>query len=568
MAIKKTTKEPPHSEREFRDMLHPFIQDESGIGALKGLIDGHNNINRGGMYLLEILNNIISSKNGTEKVFQRIPQEVFGGLSEGGRRNVQASLIARAVQGADTPEQGRILASGYTRIQEVIGHWAERDGSWSDTPEGDLIRQGFQHDPLDDGSEARIFDRGNGAKIYKTIDFSHYNQFELMLDRISIHNAVFPEMALKVEGFGMRDDSENSDGYVVIISQPKAIGTVPTQEDIEKGMKERFFDKSENGFFWINGLDNIVVADIHDQNAVVSPNGKLLVFDCEAFLKMFPVDSMKPEVHMLRDLLPKGNGIYNEEPWRKILGDQYPNASDNDKAELLRELRLTGKVNGLVNGKVIAMRTPVQRLRQLSDGRTILYYDSPQLLVGEPKTFHNEHMWKAPPVETSHEREEQILDTVRNLTPLVLDVNSFFNAARWAGPDIAGATRAAASTREEMLNQLKSHGHIEGLVNGRYHVQLNPNDPSTVLVSDYRKVEFMLWTNNTDIDGLGQLTQNEKKMLSIGNTVTKGGVDIRFNLEKGRIDRNEIMQRKLNLKIEVEVAAAKKKEIKKNVIRL
>ena len=564
MAIKKTTKEPPHSEREFRDMLHPFIQDESGIGALKGLIDGHNNINRGGMYLLEILNNIISSKNGTEKVFQRIPQEVFGGLSEGGRRNVQASLIARAVQGTDTPEQGRILASGYTRIQEVIGHWAERDGSWSDTPEGDLIRQGFQHDPLDDGSEARIFDRGNGAKIYKTIDFSHYNQFELMLDRISIHNAVFPEMALKVEGFGMRDDSENSDGYVVIISQPKAIGTVPTQEDIERGMKERFFDKSENGFFWINGLDNIVVADIHDQNAVISPNGKLLVFDCEAFLKMFPVDSMKPEVHMLRDLLPKDNGTYNEEPWKKILGEQYPNASDNDKTELLRELRLTGKVNGLVNGKVIAMRTPVQRLRQLSNGRTILYYDSPQLLVGEPKTFHNEHMWKVPPIQTDPGREEKILSTVSTLIPTVLDTNTILTATRWAGPEIANS----ASTQKEKLIELKTNGYIEGLINGRYHVQLNPEEPGTVLVSDYRKVEFMLWTNNTDIDGLGQLTQDEKKMLANGNTVTKEGIDIRFNLEKGRIDRNEIMQRKLNLKIDVEVAAPKKKEIKKNVIRL
>ena len=82
------------------------------------------------MKLFDIIRRILSASKplSHEKVFQRIPSEVFRGLPEGGRRNVQASLIARTIQGSDKKESRRIHPSGYTRIQELIGQWAERDG--------------------------------------------------------------------------------------------------------------------------------------------------------------------------------------------------------------------------------------------------------------------------------------------------------------------------------------------------------------------------------------------------------------------------------------------------------
>ena len=545
MAIRKTTNEPPTTEREYRDMLHTFTQDESGVKALQSMFDGSNKIQREGMYLLEILNNVISNTNGTEKVFQRIPQEVFGGLSEGGRRNVQASLIARSLQGTDKAQQGRIDQTGYTRIQQMIGHWAERDGSWSDTPEADLINKGYYHNPSDDGSEARIFDPEDGGSLIKTIDFSHYSDFELMLDRIAIHNATFPEMAMTVRGFGMREDAEDNSGFVVIVSQPKAEGTVPTIDQIKDGMKQRFFNRSENGFFWINGLDNIVVADIHDMNCVLSPEGRLLVFDCEAFLKLFPVDSMKPEIYELSDLLPNQNGYFNEEKWKEILGDQYTAATAQDKSEIIRELRRTGKVNGQIEGKIITLESPVKKARQLPDGRTEVYYDARRVLVGEPKTFKKEHFWKVPEIQFNPENEAKIKAIVSELMPMVMPIDLFLNAQRYVGTQIA--SRGGAAKQKEMLDELHKTGRVDGLVNGRYVVQLNPENQNTVLLTDYRKLQFMLWSNNTEMPRIGRLTNEEKQLLSQGEMITKSGIDICFNLDKGRVDTAIAFQRKLNL---------------------
>ena len=549
MAIKKKYGPPMDSPSEYREMLRPFIQDESGIKALQQFIGPDNQITREGMYLLEILNNIIQTPNGTKNVFQRIPQEVFGGLSEGGRRNVQASLIGRAVQGPDRQESRRVHPSGYTRIQEVIGRWAERDGSWSDTPEGDLRKQGYDNNPRHDGSEARVFSRQGDPLLYKTIDFGHYSDFELMLDRIAIHNAVFPEMAMNVEGFGLRDDTPDdpnlfSQGFVVIISQPKAVGTTPTQQEIEDGMNLRFFDKSENGFFWINGHDNIVVADIHDQNAVRTAKGNLLVFDCEAFLKTFPVNQEKPERIPLKDMLPDSSNRFNETVWRNIIGDDYLAATPQDKSSLLLELRRTGKVNGLVNGKTIMMDNPAVRFRTLPSGQTERYYDG-DILIGHPRAFQQEHVWKIPPLQSDEKLVNQIVSITGYLMPYQVDLEEFLYSQKWVGA-YAASFNGGGVVRKEYKDQLQKTGHIEGLVNNRYLVQLNPLNNQQVLISEPSKVSFMLWTaNNTSTDPSISLTADEKRQIAYGKTIQKGEYKITFDLDKGRIEKTLTVQKKL-----------------------
>ena len=576
MAITRKPQPPLDSPHEFRQMLRPFTEDESGIQVLKGCIDGENKINREGMYLLNILNNLIQSENGKEKVFQRIPSEVFGGLSEGGRRNVQASLIARAVRGADEKEQGRVLASGYTAIQEVIGRWAERDGSWSDTPEGDLIDRGFTHSPENDGSEARIFHNKNTDDlVYKTVDFSHYSHFELMMDRIAIHNAIFPEMAIKVEGFGMRDDTTDDperfhEGFVVTISQKKAIGHIPTQKEIEKGLTARGFDRTDNGFFWLNIMDNVVIADIHDLNCVVSPEGNLLVFDCEAFLKTFPVDAEKPEVILIKDALPSKDGKLDEKTWRAILGSEYDNATLADKTALLKELRQRGKISGLIDGKVITLDNNVPKFRQDLDGRTVQYYDG-NILVGRPRAFEKEHLWNVPPIQSDATRVNLIRDTLHHLVPQTVDLNDFFNDPGWSG---AIAMRGNAAERNECIRTLKKNGIHEGLINGHWVVQMDPSDSNKVLVSEPSRLAFMLWTNSSALDDypeLGKLSSEQKEYLSAGYAIDVNGSRFVFDLDKGRIDKKAILQRRLSKKIDQannKPIDQKKKPSRKNGMRL
>ena len=576
MAITRKPQPPLDSPHEFRQMLRPFTEDESGIQVLKGCIDGENKISREGMYLLNILNNLIQSENGKEKVFQRIPSEVFGGLSEGGRRNVQASLIARAVRGADEKEPGRVLASGYTAIQEVIGQWAERDGSWSDTPEGDLIGRGFTHSLENDGSEARIFhNKKTDDLVYKTVDFSHYSHFELMMDRIAIHNAIFPEMAIKVEGFGMRDDTADDperfhEGFVVTISQKKAVGHIPTQKEIENGLTARGFDRTDNGFFWLNIMDNVVIADVHDLNCVVSPEGNLLVFDCEAFLKTFPVDAEKPEVILIKDALPGKDGKLDEKTWRAILGSEYDNATIADKTALLKELRHRGKINGLIDGKIITLDNNEPKFRQDLDGRTVQYYDG-NILVGRPRAFEKEHLWNVPPIQSDAMRVNLIRDTLHHLVPQTVDLNDFFNDPTWSG---AIAMRGNAQERNECIRSLKKNGIHEGLIDGRWVVQMDPSDSNRILVSEPSRLAFMLWTNSSALDDypeLGKLSPEQKEYLSAGYAIDVNGSRFVFDLDKGRIDKKTILQRRLSKKIDQAIDKPidqKKKPSRKNSMRL
>ena len=567
MAIKRKDSEFPASPNEYRTKLLPFVEDESGIKALQRLIGPDNQMTREGMYLLEILNNIIQSQNGTEKVFQRIPPEVFGGLSKGGRRNVQASLIGRTVQGTDKEEQRRVRPSGYTLLQELIGSWSERDGSWSDYPEGDLRKQGYNNRPEDDGSEARVFSRQGDPTLVKTIDFSHYSDFELMLDRITIHNAAFPEMAMKVEGFGIRDDATDNSGFVVIISQPKAQGITPNMEQITDGLAMRDFDRTENGMFWINRLDNIVIADVHDQNCVVSPQGRLLVFDCEAFLKMFPIDKTLPERYELSELLPR-SGRCDSDAWKEILGPDYPSATEQDKSLLIRELRRTGKVNGLVNGMTVTMKDPEVKFTRLPDGRTERYYDGP-VYVGKPSAFSEEHLWKVPDIQFNEKNVSDILSTISNLMPVSMNMEEFLFSAPYAG-DVVASWRDGGELRRSYREQLRLNGRIDGTVHRRYLVQADPKDKTKVLISDVRQIAFMLWTNNTDNDSLGatgRLSPFEKKEILMGNTLIKDGKEIYFNLDKGRLDTVMTRQRKLKKTLTNDKGQSER-PIKKNLMRL
>lgn len=556
MAIKREKENTFGQSDNYRRLLQPFVQDESGVKALQGFFDADNKITREGMYLLEILNNVISKENGTEKVFQRIPSEVFRGLPEGGRRNVQASLIARTVQGSDKEESRRIHPSGYTRVQELIGQWAERDGSWSDTPEKNLTDKGFLHDPTDDGSEARIFDSEDGEIVVKTIDFSHYSDFELMLDRITIHNAVFPEMAMKVEGFGMRDDTpdipeEFHRGFVVTISQKKAEGVVPTQEQIKEGLNERFFNKTNNGFFWLNGFDNIVLADIHDQNAVRSPGGLLLVFDCEAFLKTFPVDPEKPEIVPIDKLLPDKNGKFNQEAWKKILGEDFAMATTQELSSVVKELRTTGKITGLVNGKSLLMENPESKYLTSSDGQKRRYFDG-NVLVGTPKAFEKEHLWKVPELQYDDRLVEEITKVTHHLMPYEVDLEDFLYNPKWVGQSTANY-HEGGDYRKFYREELKTNGRIDGLVNNQYVVQRHPTDKSKVLISTPSRLGFMLWTgqgSKPDLPGAQDISQEDLQNLAAGKTVYRNGQQFYFDLDKGRIDNKQKGWLKLSQKID------------------
>lgn len=274
MAIRK------HTARD------PFLDRESAVKALEGFMDG-TQVSRGGMYLLQIINTLI--QDGKE-IYRRLPQSVFGGLPEGGRRNVQAAVLCRAVCGAKPDEQGQSLPSGYTKEEEVVGRWAERDRCWSETTESDQLAKGRFHDSLIDGSEATVyFDPGQKA-VYKNINHIRYPSLSRFLDRVSIHNALFPETKMHVLGFGLHDFADDNTGFCTVVRQPLVRGETPTELEIEQSMVQRGMTVPEFGGGWVYVTPDheILVTDVHENNCMKSPSGNIIVFDCEAMVNDIP----------------------------------------------------------------------------------------------------------------------------------------------------------------------------------------------------------------------------------------------------------------------------------------
>ena len=271
--------------KQLSGWLAPFLKRESAIKALQEMLVD-DKVTRGGMYCLELINQI--TQNGTQ-ILERIPQEVFCGCPEGGRRNVAASALCRAGNGAVPTEPDAPGEDGLTRAQRIVGSWAERDGCWSDYTDTDQKKAGRLHDPDNDGSEARVyFDKGY---VYKAIDFSHYPSMAAFMDRITIHNAVFPETAMTVEGFGWRDDASDYKDYVVVVKQPYVVGTPPESDELMDEVKRQIEEKGFTellGLFYVSESGNLLLTDIHNRNCVFSDKGTLLVFDCEAVLNQTP----------------------------------------------------------------------------------------------------------------------------------------------------------------------------------------------------------------------------------------------------------------------------------------
>ena len=234
----------------------------------------------GTMYAINLLTQITTDE---EKRFKRFPSSIQPGLSRGGRKNVAASIILRGSESAGVPSTRNTLQSGYTRVEEILADWAEQDGCWEDYADTAVQKKGYSHfEKFRCGSEANIFYNEKTGYCIKVIDISHYsNGIQGLLDKISAHNALFPELPYDVLGFGMKDAADDHFGYSVIVSQPFAKGRTPSPIEMKRISEERNFIKSKTPPFCTSEDGTIEIEDLHSGNAIRTENNSILVFDCD-----------------------------------------------------------------------------------------------------------------------------------------------------------------------------------------------------------------------------------------------------------------------------------------------
>ena len=210
-------------------------------------------------------------------VYQRFSPFEQHGCAAGGPTHVIASLLA----GAETAADRDAAPDGYDFKAEVkrgaqqaerIERWARAVGCWTESIDDSLQKQ--LGEQIAEGGEAKVYD--HGATLVKAIGLDYFIQPILALDRISLHNAYFPETTLTVLGFGRTADGE----FKIIVEQPFVEGTHVSDEEIADYMHKMGFEL-HNPHNWTYSTPDIYLSDMHDENVIKSREGNIFVVDCD-----------------------------------------------------------------------------------------------------------------------------------------------------------------------------------------------------------------------------------------------------------------------------------------------
>lgn len=210
-------------------------------------------------------------------VYKRFSPQEQHGCSIGGNAHVIASLLAGAEVATSKDVEGSVsdfkreceLAEKQT---EAIKKWAVKNHLWIENIEEDLSKSLGSF--FAQGGEAEVYD--NGPSVIKVIGLDYFIQPIYALDRISLHNAYFPETSLRVRGFG----SDLNGKFKIIVEQPYIQGVPVSQSEIESFMTDMGF-KLKDIRNWTYFTSEIYLSDMHDENIIKSKKGNLFVIDCD-----------------------------------------------------------------------------------------------------------------------------------------------------------------------------------------------------------------------------------------------------------------------------------------------
>lgn len=219
------------------------------------------------------LNNIVNDVTSGLAILKRYTPQEHRGLLRGGELLVGASILSRGNKTDISETEGTFeaLKEKSNKTIPIITEWAKSIGVWreySDRSEAEISR-----DYLDSGSEAQVFNLGDG-KVEKIIGLDYYVDPQLAIDRIAIHNALFPDTNLEVVGFGT-----NKHGDFAIIVHQNVINAAPTpQDEIDAYVESLGFTKvNDEHHTFVN--DELYVSDLHQDNVLSNDDTKYYVID-------------------------------------------------------------------------------------------------------------------------------------------------------------------------------------------------------------------------------------------------------------------------------------------------
>lgn len=217
--------------------------------------------------------------SGELEITRLAPREEQG-RNAGGRRNVEASLIAgaeaRAMRGASSgsgqDRKARIEVN--RKIEAQLEKYARHENFWFDYE--DFTNK---YPYLAKGEEARIFEAEDKAFVYKAVNYSYfdpkYSPLDFIDERISLFNYLFPETKYELIGF-TRDSQGN---FRFILKQPFIIKhKTPTPRKVSELMKSILGEDSQLTSEQFANREHHV-SDLHLGNVIQDKHGNIFVID-------------------------------------------------------------------------------------------------------------------------------------------------------------------------------------------------------------------------------------------------------------------------------------------------
>lgn len=185
---------------------------------------------------------------------------------------------------ADNPDrkQRRI---GKNRISSLVKpieakylrEWANKHGLMLNNNE--FTKKWIEQGRMGETENENYFDEASQRWFKRNNLIYHSNYLEFFY-RMALHNQLFPEAPLTLEGF-----VETEDGLSPVISQPNVAAKKGASRDVVMNhMKRLGYDNIPNTDDYINRQNNIKIEDLHDENVLVGDDGLLYVIDPVIFL--------------------------------------------------------------------------------------------------------------------------------------------------------------------------------------------------------------------------------------------------------------------------------------------
>lgn len=269
--------------QNMQDIFAPFEAGESACLWLAGELSLCG-LTRRAMYALNITEQVFSKHIQDGKaadIIRRMPQDAtLWGNQERNGKAVQAALLLRGNAGAGGPhpvDADPSQTQGLIPPAALLEAWARKAGWWSDDVDGEL---GKAFPYISEGGEAKVF-RLSHDSVVKRITAPGAGGVQILIDRITLHNALFPDTWLTVLGFGRGPEGNIS----VVVGQPYVRGSATNIADTALMV-------TDAGFHLIDGVrvpytfftGEYCLGDLHERNVLTDEDGEMHVIDCDVRL--------------------------------------------------------------------------------------------------------------------------------------------------------------------------------------------------------------------------------------------------------------------------------------------